>query len=217
MKTKLAQKMNIAGMRLHPAKPQAGPSTPAIEPRWNWHFQTLLALRERLMQEAGQKLKDAAQPIEAHSMHPGDSATDEFEHDVALTLLAREENALRDVNDALARILEGRYGVCEISGVTIPAARLRALPWCRYSLQAEQQLERLRGGGKCRVPDVFSLRGAHKDIPQTGTITPRQSEGPADDGSDLDKEKRKAEKFSPGGDEVEATEDAAETEAGPER
>ena len=76
---------------------------------------------------------------------------------------------MRDVNDAISRILEGTYGVCESSGAAIPASRLRALPWCRYSVEAERRFERGNGKVLCRVPDVVSLRGRKSDLPGTGT------------------------------------------------
>jgi RNA polymerase-binding transcription factor DksA len=167
-----------------------------------------MALRGRLMQDSGQKLKEAAEPIEAHSMHAADSATDEFEHDVALTLLAREETALREVNDAITRILEGKYGVCEFSGVAIPASRLRALPWCRYSVEAERQIERAGGNGRCRVPGAVSLRGGKSDLPGTGTITREDSEGPAEEPSERDEAKKVADESTPTIGEIEPT-DAA--------
>src|ERR1043166_4169439 len=97
----------------------------AIDPKWRWHYRTLFEIRGRLSQDTEAKLHEAAEPIEPHGAHPGDSATDEFDHDLALTLLAREESALIEVNDAIGRILNGTYGICEASGVPIPARRLR--------------------------------------------------------------------------------------------
>lgn len=186
---------------------RASPTAPRIDPRWRWHYRTLTALRARLLQDTGQKLKEAAEPIEGHGMHAADSATDEFEHDVALTLLAREENALRDVNDAITRILEGRYGVCEISGVAIPGSRLRALPWCRYSVEAEQEIERTGGNGRCRVPDAVSLRGKNRDLPGAGTITRADSEAPAEEPADRSVVKRVPDESASGTTSVDEPED----------
>jgi RNA polymerase-binding transcription factor DksA len=157
------------------------PKAPAIEPTWRWHYRTLVALRDRLLRQSENTRREAAEPIEAHSTHAADSATDEFEHDVALTLLARGENSLREVNDASTRILEGRYGICEATGEKIPASRLRALPWCRYSREAEEALERHGGDTKLRVPQTISLRGWKNNLPGTGTMTRENSEGPADE------------------------------------
>ena len=115
---------------------------PNIAIRWAWHYRTLVALRNRLIREANICLDELGTAIEPDSMHPADSASDEFDHDFSLALLARKENALAEINDAITRILEGRYGICEATKTRIPAARLRAVPWCRYARHVEQQLER---------------------------------------------------------------------------
>lgn len=152
-----------------------GDTARPIDPKWSWHYRTLLQLRDRLLQDSENKLHEVAQGVEPHSMHPADSATDEFDHDLALILLAREENALTDVNDAITRILEGKYGVCEETGVLISPRRLRALPWCRYSRQVEEQLE--KGGivTKLRIPEAISVQGAEPEIPGRGKL-PREGE-----------------------------------------
>ena len=175
----------------------AAPFAARIDPRWKWHYRTLIALRDRLSQDTGQKFREAAEPIEAHSMHAADSGTDEFEHDMVLTLLDRKEHALRDVNDAIIRILEGRYGVCGITGAAIPASRLRALPWCRYSVEAERELERANGKGRYRVPNAVSLRGGKSDLPGTGTITREDSEGPSEEPHERDEASRVIDESTP--------------------
>ena len=144
-----------------------GAKVPVIPPKWQWHYRTLADLRDQLMADARSKLHDAAQPIEVHSLHAADSATDEVDHDVALTLLTREESALRDVEDAMARIVNGTDGRCEETGARIPANRLRALPWCRYTREVEERFERKNGGLKCRLPGTTSIRGWRRDIPGT--------------------------------------------------
>lgn len=150
-----------------------GARSPWIDPKWAWHYRQLLTLRDRLARDTETKLHEAAEPLEPHSLHAGDSATDEFDHDVALALLAAEQNALNEVNDALLRIERGKYGICEETGVKIPAARLRALPWCRYAREVEQRLEQAGTVPRPRLPPVISLRGPRPDIPDSGDL-PRE-------------------------------------------
>ncbi len=52
-----------------------------------------------------------------------------FEHEFALSLLAKSSNSLKMIDKALSKIAEGTYGVCEISGKPIAIERLEALPW----------------------------------------------------------------------------------------
>ena len=135
---------------------EKGPSIPS---KWRWHYRTLLRLRDELTQDARNKLHDAEAPIEPHGTHMADSASDEFDHDLALTLLAREENSLIEINDAIGRILDGKYGVCAVTGRRIPSRRLRALPWCRYTREVEAQLEKTGA-----VTKLGSIRGANLPV-----------------------------------------------------
>lgn len=141
---------------------------PPVERRWAWHYKTLATLRDRIARDVAEKLVEAATPVETHSMHPADSASDEFEHDLALAALAREDDALREIDNAIWRIRHGRYGRCELTNARIPAARLRAVPWCRYTQSAEAEVERLMSG-HVDVRPLESLRGPAADLPHTGT------------------------------------------------
>lgn len=61
------------------------------------------------------------------------------------TLLAEVGGELRlraEVEAALARIEVGTYGRCEVSGEPIAEARLRAVPWTRYTREVAERLER---------------------------------------------------------------------------
>jgi RNA polymerase-binding transcription factor DksA len=116
---------------------------PRIAPRWAWHHRVLTQLRDRLARDCDEKLQAVAdQAMELHSIHPADSATDEFDHEFALTLLAAKQNGLNEIDEAIRRIEQGRYGICEISGQPIPRLRLRAVPWTRYTAEIESGLEK---------------------------------------------------------------------------
>ena len=116
-------------------------STERIEPKWAWHFRALLKLRERLARDGRAQRDDAAESLEPHSLDIADSASDQFDHDLALTHLSAEQEALHEVEKALGRIRGGTYGVCEATGLRIGAARLRAIPWTRFSREAQLRME----------------------------------------------------------------------------
>jgi len=129
-----------------------------VKLKWAWHFQTLLALRDRLLERRLARWGEVTQPLEPHSMHMADTATDELDHDLALTEICTEEDALYEVDEALRRILNGTYGVCEQTGRPIPGARLRAVPWTRFSREAEVRLEDLGMAGKTRLAPLRSAQ-----------------------------------------------------------
>jgi RNA polymerase-binding transcription factor DksA len=122
--------------------PHAAPASEAVPEKWRWHYRALLSLQSRLLRDHGDMMRAAAEPLEPHSLNEADSATDEFDHDLALSELSAEQGALYEVNEALKRISNGTYGICEETGEAIPAARLRAIPWTRFKREVQERLEK---------------------------------------------------------------------------
>jgi DnaK suppressor protein len=56
-------------------------------------------------------------------------------------LASLESDELREVELALSRFANGRFGICEISGKSIPIERLEALPFARVTVEAQRQVE----------------------------------------------------------------------------
>lgn len=141
--------------------------------RWRPHYAALVELRERLLGECHEELAAAAEPIESGSLHQADSATDEFDHDLALGLLSARQDALYEIDAALARIREGSYGICEVSGRPIPAARLRVVPWTRYTEEVGEELEKSgRADHNRRLGPLTSVQGdASHQLAPSGQIT----------------------------------------------
>jgi RNA polymerase-binding transcription factor DksA len=129
-----------------------------IPARWAWHYEALSFLREELIRERKARLSEVAQPIEPHSMNLADSATDEFDHEIALSRLSIDQDALYEVEAAMKRILDGTYGVCEQTDEPIPAARLKALPWTRFRKEVATRLERTGVIARARLGALRSLR-----------------------------------------------------------
>jgi len=71
-----------------------------------------------------------------------DSGTDNFDRDFALSLLSSDQDAVYEIEEALKRIEKKTYGICELTGKIIPRARLEAIPWTRFTVDAQSQLEK---------------------------------------------------------------------------
>ncbi len=71
-----------------------------------------------------------------------ESGTDSFELETSLNIASGESQRLMDIADALQRIQNGTYGVCEGSGKPIPKKRLEAFPAARYCVEYQEELER---------------------------------------------------------------------------
>ena len=72
--------------------------------------------------------------------------------------MSQEQDSLYEIEEALKRIEIGTYGVCEMSGEKIPQARLEALPFARFTIECQEQLEQQEMSGHYRTP-VTSLFG----------------------------------------------------------
>jgi RNA polymerase-binding transcription factor DksA len=98
----------------------------------------------------------------AFGMHTGDAGSDAYDRDFALSLLSQERDSLFEIDAALKKIQDGNYGLCEISGKPIPHARLEALPFARYTVECQAELEKTNRLHRVRQP-VTSLFGLNED------------------------------------------------------
>ena len=75
-------------------------------------------------------------------IHMADIGTDNYETEYTLGLVDSERKLMREIDEALDRIENGTYGICEGSGKTIPKARLEAIPWAKYCVEYASMLEK---------------------------------------------------------------------------
>ncbi len=115
---------------------------PKVKPEWQKFYRNLLELRERLLHQMSGLAKESAEEMASYSLHMADSGTDNFDRDFALSLLSSDQDAIYEIEEALKRIEKGSYGVCELTNKVIPKARLEAIPWTRFTVEAQAQLER---------------------------------------------------------------------------
>ena len=76
------------------------------------------------------------------STHMADIGTDNYDWDFTLGLVDSERKLVMEIESALDRIEDGKYGICEGSGKPIPKARLKAIPWARFCVEYAQLLEK---------------------------------------------------------------------------
>jgi RNA polymerase-binding transcription factor DksA len=133
----------------------------------------LLQLRDAMVDSmagvAQDTLRSRAEGSEASAfgMHQADAGSDAYDRDFALSLLSQEQDALYEIDQALKRIELGSYGICEMSGKPIPRARLEAIPFARFTVECQSQLEKQSKASRVRQ-SVTSLFGLTEDeAPET--------------------------------------------------
>lgn len=85
--------------------------------------------------------KDISGDISGYSLHLADVASDNYERDFNLSLVSKERKIIMEIDEALKRIDEGTYGICQMSGKPIAKSRLQAIPYARYTKKCQEKLE----------------------------------------------------------------------------
>ncbi len=140
--------------------------------KWRKYYARLMELRDQVLRSLAVLVKDAGEEQPAFSSHMADAGTDSYDRDFALGILSAENDALFEIDQALDRIHQGTYGKCEMTGKTIEAARLDAIPWTRFCAAAERRIEAEAGANASRLGPRETVVEARR-----GPTAPRR--GPA--------------------------------------
>jgi RNA polymerase-binding transcription factor DksA len=100
----------------------------------------------------------AGSETSAFGMHQADAGSDAYDRDFALSMLSKEQGSLYEIDEALKRIEDGNYGICEICEKPIKHDRLEALPFTRYTVDCQAELEKRQHHNSSR-PQITSLFG----------------------------------------------------------
>jgi RNA polymerase-binding transcription factor DksA len=123
-----------------------------IPEKFRRYYRLLIDLRNHVTGQLDQhteetlkrSAKDDAGDLSSYGQHMADAGTDTFDRDFALSLLSSEQEALSELEAAIQRIKIGTYGICEGTGKPIAKERLLAVPFTRFSAEAQKEIERNR-------------------------------------------------------------------------
>lgn len=106
----------------------------------------LLREKSRILKQKGfteglikRPQKELGGDLSSYATHPGDQGTDSAHREVASALTSQESELLVQIDQALQKIREGRYGICEECGESISEARLMALPYVRLCIKCKME------------------------------------------------------------------------------
>jgi DnaK suppressor protein len=102
----------------------------------------LVKMREELVQEIARRTKATTEAGVQDIGDILDSVSEERTRELDMILTDREKRKLHQIDEALDRIEESTYGLCEDCGVKIPKARLKVLPFARYCVECQEKTER---------------------------------------------------------------------------
>lgn len=124
-----------------PGKNQAGLSMKELETFRDMLLQKRRELVGDMRSMESEALQRSGENLSNLPMHMADMGTDNYEQEFTLGLMEKDRQLLREINQALSKIMDGRYGICEGTGKVISKARLEVQPWAKYSIEHARKLE----------------------------------------------------------------------------
>lgn len=146
-----------------PATASAKPDATTNKPnKWDEIRQQLLQMKEETLREIARSIKSGSEVTigEETTGDIYDQASSERDRELELILNDRERQKLHNIDDALLRMDEGEYGICEECDEEIPLGRLKAMPFTRHCVKCKSDLERLQAQTR-----RFEEERAYRDIP----------------------------------------------------
>ena len=112
------------------------------EKLFNLKDDTLSQIRDISEDTLMKSQKDMSGDISGYGIHLADVATDNYERDFNLSLVSKERKIVMAIDEALKRIEDKTYGVCEMCEKYITKSRLSALPHAKYCRKCKEKLEK---------------------------------------------------------------------------
>lgn len=134
------------------AKAVAAPqeSTPVtlqpVDDKWGEIRHLLLNLKEQTLLEIKRSIKKGSETTVGDEPTGDiyDQASSERDRELGLLLNDRERQKLHNIDEALLRIAEDEYGICEECDEDIPPGRLKVLPFTRHCVRCKSELEKIQ-------------------------------------------------------------------------
>ena len=109
----------------------------------------LLEKREEILKEikdiakeSAKSLKEVSGDLSGYSHHMADMASDSYDRELSLNIASSEQEIVYEIDEALKRIDESKYGKCVECNKKIPTRRLRALPYAKLCIQCQSEEEK---------------------------------------------------------------------------
>ena len=86
--------------------------------------------------------KESSGDLSGYSFHMADMASDSYDRELSLNIAGGEQEIIYEIDDALKRIEEGKFGLCISCDKKIPQKRLNAVPYAKYCIQCKSKEEK---------------------------------------------------------------------------
>lgn len=137
--------------------------------KWKKYYNLLIDLRKhhsagvekRSEEVLKRSVKEDSGDLSSYGQHLADAGSESFERDMTYNILSNEKETLAEIDEAIKRIKNGTYGICEVTGKPIPDDRLSAIPFTRYTKEGQERKELEQKRIKASQRNLY-------DIPENG-------------------------------------------------
>ncbi len=88
--------------------------------------------------------REAAGDLSAYSLHMADMATDNYDREFSLGLADNEQKILNRIDEALEKIENKTFGLCELCNKKVSKVRLKAVPYAELCVPCQEKQEKKR-------------------------------------------------------------------------
>ena len=94
-----------------------------------------------IAQDATKSPREASGDLSAYTVHMADMAADTYERELSLNIASSEQEVLYQIDDALKRLDDGSFGVCQQCNQPISMSRLKAVPYASMCIGCQRVKE----------------------------------------------------------------------------
>ena len=94
-----------------------------------------------IAQETSKTPREASGDLSAYTVHLADMAADTYERELSGNLASSEQGVLYQIDDALKRIDEGTFGICQQCNTPVTMRRLKAVPYASLCIACQRAKE----------------------------------------------------------------------------
>ena len=95
-----------------------------------------------IARDASTSPRDASGDLSAYTVHMADMAADTYDRELSMNIVSSEQEILYQIDDALKRLEDGSYGICQQCNQAIVMSRLRAVPYASLCIDCQRSKER---------------------------------------------------------------------------
>ena len=94
-----------------------------------------------IAQEASKSPREASGDLSAYTLHMADMAADTYDRELSMNIVSSEQEILYQIDDALKRLDDGSFGVCQQCNQPILMSRLKAVPYASMCITCQRAKE----------------------------------------------------------------------------